>query len=747
MVAKNEDLSLHSLRDLMYSQVTALPETFIFCTKQGWNINRNLENSVFVKQIVSEECSLFIQRYFETPCIGIRQRSGENLGMVFVDLHCVLSDVRQSIQSQMTGSKLSRQNYWFLKHNTWPISCKQESQLKVIDIIEDSCLIVDVQTFLTPNSSPLTPSPQPRKKIKGTRHLSFRTSKDLDRNQIADSSMTDEKQILISYVRTDAAHHALILKQELSSLGFSVYLDVHEITSGVDWQDSLNDAVRNCQVFVPLVTPKYGETLWTNREIKLADVLGKYIIPVSFLSDWPPPCLAIQFSTTQYISWTTYNTGKNKDIFTWKSKDLKCVAKQIAEKVQKFMNTDTDLPSLIKRKTVVKSCPCVDSSNPQATIENREGNPLVVLCVHPQQSTLAVGMKELLAGHKFEVWCSTQLSMNYPDSLTDHENGIKPGTVELQNRQIFQEQADEAGVIVLILSQQFILSRTCQQQVFYCEQRKKLVPVLYGDFVIPGWLTVLTGHHVFMNANKYKNQLIGRVEELLVSTEYDRNTSLETCVTEIKSTVSSRLSVYITGSYSLITDMTEKICRSIGTCLASIDNILIGIGSGYGVEDMVAQSFYQESQRMWETNNKVLHIHTQNQLTELKNYGMTTQVRHEDFSAIVASVFDICIIIRGNLEISNLIDSFIWNEKVVIPVLCQDLGQMSRKPQDVSENDWSLLSSSLATPEQIGQVVKSVILQNSTERLSEQISSINVPSTSPNTALRKMTTVLLHEKI
>lgn len=57
-----------------------------------------------------------------------------------------------------------------------------------------------------------------------TRHLSFRTSKDLDRNQIADSSMTDGKQILISYVRADAAHHALILKQELSSLGFSVYL-------------------------------------------------------------------------------------------------------------------------------------------------------------------------------------------------------------------------------------------------------------------------------------------------------------------------------------------------------------------------------------------------------------------------------------------------------------------------------------------------------------------------------------------
>ena len=45
------------------------------------------------------------------------------------------------------------------------------------------------------------------------------------------------------------------------------------------------------------------------------------------------------------------------------------------------------------------------------------------------------------------------------------DNGIKPGTIEIRNRQIFQEQADESGVIILVLSQQFVQSRTCQQQV------------------------------------------------------------------------------------------------------------------------------------------------------------------------------------------------------------------------------------------------------------------------------------------
>lgn len=43
--------------------------------------------------------------------------------------------------------------------------------------------------------------------------------------------------------------------------------DVHEIKFGMDWQDALNVAVSNCEVFVPLVTARYGETLWTNREV------------------------------------------------------------------------------------------------------------------------------------------------------------------------------------------------------------------------------------------------------------------------------------------------------------------------------------------------------------------------------------------------------------------------------------------------------------------------------------------------
>ena len=38
-------------------------------------------------------------------------------------------------------------------------------------------------------------------------------------------------------------------------------------------------------------------------QVKLADMLSKLIVPVSFIDQWPPKVLAMQFATIQYIPW------------------------------------------------------------------------------------------------------------------------------------------------------------------------------------------------------------------------------------------------------------------------------------------------------------------------------------------------------------------------------------------------------------------------------------------------------------
>lgn len=41
---------------------------------------------------------------------------------------------------------------------------------------------------------------------------------------------------------------------------------------------------------------------------------------------------------------------------------------------------------LFVQATVVKSCPCVSEDNPSAIASDREGKPLVMVCLHPDQS-------------------------------------------------------------------------------------------------------------------------------------------------------------------------------------------------------------------------------------------------------------------------------------------------------------------------------------------------------------------------
>ena len=93
-------------------------------------------------------------------------------------------------------------------------------------------------------------------------------------------------RVLISYVRNEAEDLARRLKQELLGFQFDVFLDVDEIKGGQDWVRALNNAVLNCHLFVPLITPEYGEKKWTRRELSLADIKDKLIIPINFLDNW-----------------------------------------------------------------------------------------------------------------------------------------------------------------------------------------------------------------------------------------------------------------------------------------------------------------------------------------------------------------------------------------------------------------------------------------------------------------------------
>uniref|UniRef100_A0A1I8JGF7 TIR domain-containing protein n=1 Tax=Macrostomum lignano TaxID=282301 RepID=A0A1I8JGF7_9PLAT len=55
----------------------------------------------------------------------------------------------------------------------------------------------------------------------------------------------------------------------------------------------------------------------------------------------------------------------------------------------------------------------------------------------------------------------------------------------------FQTKADSAGAAVFIVSDSFLSSRSSRNHIFYCEQRKHMIPVLCGNVQLPTWLTML----------------------------------------------------------------------------------------------------------------------------------------------------------------------------------------------------------------------------------------------------------------
>lgn len=313
----NKTLNLVKLRNTICSQLPTLPAEFQFLTKQRWPVLRNQESRVHAIHVISEGNVVLIQRAFEHPRIAIKTSENHAVGFVFVDLNWSLTNLRQVITQQLgnVSGSLTETYYQFLDANGWPISFEQEEDMAIVDILSGSYVRVKVclsgispVSSSVPGSALILNSPKQNSKRrfpKLKRQLTFGTGKDEVRHvheiNSVDGGERNSKLILISYVRAEAAEHALNLKAELTKLNLSVFLDIHEIKFGVDWQDSLNYAVSTCEVFVPLVTPRYGETQWTNREVKLADVLNKSILPINFGDKWPPKCLAIQFATTQFF--------------------------------------------------------------------------------------------------------------------------------------------------------------------------------------------------------------------------------------------------------------------------------------------------------------------------------------------------------------------------------------------------------------------------------------------------------------
>ncbi|XP_033103062.1 uncharacterized protein LOC117105861 [Anneissia japonica] len=844
-ILANISTTAQSLRGLMEIQLDTLPHSFKFLTKQGWPVAPIQEALIKIQHLINEDGVIKIQPGFDRPRVGIISKDGTALGFVFVaSLTLSVHQLRQAVTSQLGGR--TNTDIIFLDRNRWPICPSQESSLCILDILSGVSVYVlgatvkkrddpqRLEVELDSSGSPPQKLHKPTPSYQSTNSLApvnhSHSGSTFHRSRPASPLQFDQEQlakdVVISYVRAEATQYALDLKEGLEDDGFSVYLDVHEIRCGTDWQDSLNFAVSNCEVFVPLVTPAYGQTQWTNREIKLADVLGKFIVPVNFLDAWPPGCLAIQFATTQFIAWkrpdnsnvkskkpltdngTFGNFGKHSSgmrttkllmssfhgkvipglcltdggekSFSWDMEDIQYVSAQVAERFKDLRDSQAE-NGLTRRVTMLKSYGSilpggVAKSSLFVTMESREGKPLVVIGVHPNQADFC----DIL-----EVWCTTEL-MNLDYSVPASQGLLQSSGSTLpviytqdmtsnDPKVLFQQKVDEAGVVLFVLSKVFAESKTCKQQVFYCEHRKRVVPLNYEHFEMPCWMSMLIGTSTFEDVQRtgYKDSLLSRVKKEFdpYSEEYNAEANkvaeFDNKVKELKCSISLKHCVYISGGTVFYYKNSEQICKAIGKSLAKEDSIDLVTGGFYGVGKVVSRTFYDQriQQKKPPKTWHILPIRDDQDRSKQASQNEDKTFRRVNFGEtlfygdsvrerenIVSRAFNICILIEGGPGAAHEAEEFAWSEHTVIPIKCTG-GAASGKfnvpqeifkvPQGVNPDDWELLGDKNAGIDEIGDAVARIVVALQKKKDSTDISVLQA---SRKPSLSKMKTVILSDE-
>ena len=86
--------------------------------------------------------------------------------------------------------------------------------------------------------------------------------------------------IFISYAHKDTEHFVHAFASRLLSYGYSVWWDTVSIAGGTRWRDEIENGVRECTYFLPVISANAVDSKWVGKEIEMAQRFGKTIIPI-----------------------------------------------------------------------------------------------------------------------------------------------------------------------------------------------------------------------------------------------------------------------------------------------------------------------------------------------------------------------------------------------------------------------------------------------------------------------------------
>lgn len=131
------------------------------------------------------------------------------------------------------------------------------------------------------------------KGMRTLKRIFFCTKKKIRSNSVKMdlNDFDDDKSppIFISY-QWESQEIVMELKRRLETAGFCCWMDTSLMTGGDSLYGKIYEGISRSKIVIACLTPRYISSKFCIREIILADVLHKPILPVMIeATPWPPP--------------------------------------------------------------------------------------------------------------------------------------------------------------------------------------------------------------------------------------------------------------------------------------------------------------------------------------------------------------------------------------------------------------------------------------------------------------------------
>ncbi|KAH3853811.1 hypothetical protein DPMN_096346 [Dreissena polymorpha] len=177
---------------------------------------------------------------------------------------------------------------------------------------------------------------------------------------------SDKSPLVFLSYQWDRQPQVLLLYQRLRSLGYSVWMDIHQMGGGDSLYDKIDRGLRGCKVIVSCVTPKYSLSANCRSEVSLADALKKPIIPLLLEEmKWPPGGpMSMVFTELLFINmYKDPNTQK-----TWSGPKFD----ELIQKLQEHIPSLTAVVSVTTADTKPSNGNAPNKTDPKATQANAQ---------------------------------------------------------------------------------------------------------------------------------------------------------------------------------------------------------------------------------------------------------------------------------------------------------------------------------------------------------------------------------------